>query len=456
MRLSSPYSPLPFSSWQRRLKFLIIGETKDWGVVIQFIDTNTNVKTEVLAGVTTFLTMAYIMFAHPEILSSTGMDRNALIAVTCIAAGIATIATGLISNTPIAMAPGMGLNAFFAYAIVLGEDVAWPTALGIVFLAGVLFFLLTIIGVRKRLVEAVPRSLIYAISVGIGLFITFMGLTYIGVVVGSEATLVTAGDMTPTVIIGLVSLTVMLVLSYKNIKGSLIIGILVGTLLAIIFGYVDLPTKWVSLNIDISPIAFKLDIAGALKGSLFGLIFALMFIDMFDSIGTVVACSYKAGIVDKEGNIKKIDQLLGIDAMATVLGSFLGTSPTTSYIESGAGIEQGGRTGLTSIVAGVLFLIGMFFIPIIGIVPGYATGPALVMVGLYMMKEVTKINFKTLDEAFPAFIIVVMIALSYSISTGLAFGFISYTLLKVVAGKFADIKPAMWIIAILSVLFLVL
>jgi AGZA family xanthine/uracil permease-like MFS transporter len=423
---------------------------------MKILNRNANIKTEVLAGATTFLTMAYIMFAHPEILSSTGMDKNALIAVTCIAAGVATIATGLISNTPIAMAPGMGLNAYFAYSIVLGEKIAWPTALGIVFIAGILFFLLTVIGIRKKLVAAVPRSLIYAISVGIGLFITFMGLVYMGLIVNDEATLVSAGEMTPTVVISLTGLTVMLILSYKNVRGSLLIGILTATVLAIIFDYASLPTRWVSLNIDISPIAFKLDIIGALKGGLFGSIFALMFIDMFDSIGTVVACSYKAGIVDDKGNIKNIDKLLGIDAMATVLGSFIGTSPTTAYIESGAGIEQGGRTGLTSVVTGLLFLTGLIFIPVIGIVPGYATGPALVMVGLYMMKEVTKINFVKLDEAFPAFIIVVLIALSYSISNGLAFGFISFTLLKLVARKYSEIKPAMWVITILSLLFLVL
>jgi len=423
---------------------------------MKIINNGVNIKTEVLAGATTFLTMAYIMFAHPEILSSTGMDKNALIAVTCIAAGLATIATGLISNTPIAMAPGMGLNAYFAYSIVLGEKVAWPTALGIVFIAGVLFFLLTVIGIRKKLVEAVPRSLIYAISVGIGLFITFMGLTYIGIIVNDEATLVSAGEMTPTVIIGLIGLAIMLILSYKDFRGSLLIGILTATIIALIFGYVELPSQWISLNIDISPIAFKLDILGTLKGGLIGSIFALMFIDMFDSIGTVIACSYKAGIVDDKGNIAKIDKLLGIDAMATVLGSFIGTSPTTAYIESGAGIEQGGRTGLTSVVTGALFLLGLIFIPVIGIVPAYATGPALVMVGLFMMKEVSNINFKSLDEAFPAFIIIVMIALSYSISTGLAFGFISYSLLKIVAGKFSEIKPAMWIITVLSILFLVL
>lgn len=414
-----------------------------------------NIRTEVLAGATTFLTMAYIMFVHPDIMSITGMDKEALIAVTCIAAGIASIATGLISNTPIAMAPGMGMNAYFAYSIVLGEKVAWPTALGIVFLAGVLFFLLTLIGLRQRLVEAIPRSLIYAISVGIGLFITFMGLTKVGVVVDNPATLVSAGEMSPTVLIGLAGLLTMIILEYLNIRGSLLLGILLATVLALVFGYTELPSKWVTLDINITPTFLKLDILGALKGSLFGSIFALMFIDMFDSIGTVVACAYKADIVDEKGQIKKIDQLLGIDAAATVMGSLLGTSPVTAYIESGAGIEQGGRTGKTSIVTGVLFLLSVIFIPIIGIVPGFATGPALIMVGMYMMREVTKIDFSRLDEAFPSFIIVVMIALSYSISIGLAFGFISFALLKLVAGKYREIRPAMWVIFALSVLFFV-
>jgi len=417
---------------------------------------NINIKTEVLAGATTFLTMAYIMFANPEILSVTGMSKEALIAVTCIATALATILTGVISNTPIAMAPGMGLNAFFAYSIVLGDKVSWQTALGIVFLSGLFFFILTVVGIRKRLVEAIPRSLIYAISVGIGLFITFIGLTNIGVIVNNEATLVSAGPMTPTVIIGLVGLLVMIVMESLNIKGSLIIGILAATALALICGFVRLPESLISLNVDISPIVFKLDIAGAFKGSLYGIIFALMFMDMFDSIGTIVACSYKAGIVDEQGRIKKIDLLLGIDAAASMMGAVLGTSTTTSYIESGAGIEQGGRTGLTSVVTGLLFLTGLIFIPLIGVVPSYATGPALVMVGLFMMREVTNIDFSKLDEAFPAFIIVVMIALSYSISTGLAFGFLSYTFLKLVALKFKDIKPAMWAIAILSVLFFII
>jgi len=267
----------------------------------------TSVKTEVIAGATTFLTMAYIIFVNPDILSAAGMDKEALIAVTCIAAGLASILTGLLSNTPIAMAPGMGMNAFFAYSIVLGEKVSWQTALGIVFLAGLMFLILTIVGIRKMLVEAVPRSLIYAIAVGIGLFITFMGLVNIGFIVKSDATLVTAGELTPTVLIGLTGLLTMIILEMLKIRGSLIIGILFATFLALIYGDTQLPGNFYSYNIDISPIAFQLDIIGAMKGSLFGAIFAMMFIDMFDSIGTVISCAYKAKIVDKEGRIQKIE-----------------------------------------------------------------------------------------------------------------------------------------------------
>ncbi|UCD17031.1 MAG: NCS2 family permease [Candidatus Zixiibacteriota bacterium] len=414
-----------------------------------------NIKTEVLAGATTFLTMAYIMFVHPGILSATGMDKDALIAVTCIAAAIGTILVGLLTNTPIAMAPGMGLNSYFAYSIVLGENVSWQTALGIVFLSGLIFYVLTVVGIRKKLVEAIPRSLIYAISVGIGLFITFMGLVNIGIIVDNEMTLVSAGALSGPVLIGLAGLLVMVVMQKLRIKGSLIAGILFATVLGLIFNYVKAPSELISFDIDLSPIAFQLDIRAALKGSLFGAIFAMMFIDMFDSIGTIIACGYKAGLADEQGRIRKLDRLLGIDAIATMIGALLGTSTTTAYIESAAGIEQGGRTGLTSIVTGLLFLSGLIFIPIIGMVPGFATGPALVMVGMFMIRDVVKIDFLKLDEAFPAFVIIVMIALSYSISTGLAFGFISFTVLKLVSLKFRDIKPAMWVITVLSVLFFV-
>ena len=428
----------------------------------------TNVRIELVAGLTTFLTMAYIIFVNPSVLSLEGvpeealvgidrMDKQALIAITCIVSAIATLIVGVFAKAPIAMAPGMGLNAFFAYSLVVGDKVPWETALGVVFLSGLFFLILTLLGLRRRLVEAIPSSLISAISVGIGLFITFIGLKSLGVIVrGSEATLVKAGDLTGTVLIGLCGLIVMLFLEMKKIKGSLLLGIVFSTVLAAIFGYIQRPTEWISFHLDIWPVAFRLDILGALKWSLFGSIFALMFMDMFDSVGTLVACCHQANMVDEQNKIKGLDRLLGIDAVATMIGAVLGTSTTTSYIESAAGIEQGGRSGLTSIVTGILFLLALLFVPIVGIVPGYATAPALIMVGLFMMKEVKRIDFGNLEEAFPAFIIIVMIALSYSISTGLAFGFISFVLIKVVSGRARDIRGAMWVIAVLSLMFLTL
>lgn len=420
-----------------------------------------SLKIECVAGLTTFLTMAYIIFVNPSILSLEGieltgierMDKQALIAVTCLVSGIASIIVGIVAKAPIAMAPGMGLNAFFATLLISGK-MNWQTALGAVFLSGLFFLILTLLGLRKRLVEAIPESLISAIAVGIGLFITFMGLVKLGIVIGDEHTLVKAGPLNGSVLIGLFGLLVMIVLEKKKIKGGLVAGILAATALAAIFGKIAMPEKLVSLDMNLQAVAFKLDILAALKWSFFGSIFTLMFIDMFDSVGTLVACCHQAGMVEADGKIKGLDRLLGIDAVATMIGAVLGTSTTTSYIESAAGIEQGGRTGLTSIVTGALFLIALPLVPIVGIVPPYATAPALIMVGLFMMKEVKRIDFVNLEEAFPAFIIIVMIALSYSISTGLAFGFVSFVIIKLVSGKVRDVKSAMWIIAILSVLFL--
>jgi len=422
----------------------------------EFREKQTNFKIEIMAGLTTFLTMAYIIFVNPAVLSSAGMDKKALVAVTCIVSAIATLIVGVFAKAPIAMAPGMGLNAFFAYSLVLGDEIKWETALGMVFLSGLFFLIFTLLGLRKKLVDAIPSSLISAISVGIGLFITFIGLVKLGIVVDNKATLISAGELTPTVLIGLCGLIVMVFLEAKKIKGALLIGIIFSTVLAAIFGYIEKPEELIRLHLDMKAVAFRLDILGALKWSLFGSIFSLMFMDMFDSIGTLVACCHQAGMVDERNRIKGLDRLLGIDAVATMIGALLGTSTTTSYIESAAGIEQGGRSGLTSIVTAGCFLLALLFVPIVGIVPEYATAPALVMVGLFMMKEVKKINFTNLEEAFPAFIIMVMIALTYSISTGLAFGFISFAIIKIVLGKAREIRVAMWIIAILSVLFLTL
>jgi len=416
----------------------------------------TNFRIEFVAGLTTFLTMAYIIFVNPNILSDkTGMDKQALIAVTCIITAVATIATGILANAPIAMAPGMGLNTFFAVLVASGK-MNWQTALGVVFLSGLLFLLLTLLGLRKRIVEAIPPSLVCAIAVGIGLFITFVGLKSLGIIVRDEITFVSAGPLTVPVLIGLFGLLVMIYLEIRKVAGALLIGIVASTVLAAICKKIELPHQLISSHPDITAVAFRLDILSALKGGFFGTIFTLTFMDMFDSVGTLVACCHQAKMVDENNRIRGLDRLLGIDAVATVLGALLGTSTTTAYVESAAGIEQGGRTGLTSIVTGVLFLLALLFVPIVGIVPQYATAPALIMVGLFMMKEVRKINFTSLEVAFPAFIIIVMIALSYSISTGLAFGFISFALIKIVSGRAKDIKPAMWVIAILSILFLTL
>jgi len=416
----------------------------------------TNVRTETIAGVTTFLTMAYIIFVNPAILSTAGMDKQALIIVTCLVSGVITIITGLVGHAPIAMAPGMGLNAFLSYSLVLNGKITWQAALGVVFLSGLLCWLLTLLGLRKRLVEAIPISLVAAISVGIGLFITFIGLQDLGVIVKNEQTLVSAGPLTWTVAMGLCGLLLMAFLANRKIKGALLIGMIFSTGLAVAAGFVQRPDRLVSFDFDITPVAFQLDIIGALKWSLFANIFALMFIDMFDSIGTLVACCHEAKMADENGTIAGLDRLLQIDAAASMLGAAMGTSSIASYIESAAGIEEGGRTGLTSVVTGLCFLAALLFVPLVGIVPKYATAPALIMVGLFMVKEIKRIDFANMEEAFPAFIIMVMIALSYSISTGLAFGFLSFALIKLVSGKAKEVRPAMWIIALLSALFLTL
>jgi len=422
----------------------------------QLKERRTSVEIEFIAGLTTFLTMAYVIFVHPNILSPTGMDKDALIVVTCIISAVATIATGIFGRAPIAMAPGMGLNTYFAVSLVQGGQVSWQTGLGVVFLSGLFFLILTLVGLRKKLVEAIPAGLISAISVGIGLFIAFIGLGNLGLILRDEQTLFKLGSLTPTVWIGLSGLAVMIVLGLIKVTGSLLIGIAFASILAAVCGFIDKPAEFVSLNWKLDQIAFKLDIAGALKWSLFGSIFSLMFIDMFDSIGTLVACCDKANMRDENNQIKGLDRLLGIDAVATMAGALMGTSTTTSYIESAAGIEEGGRTGLTSVFTGIMFLLALFFVPIIAIVPSYATAPAQIVVGLFMIKEFKKLSFSKLDEFIPALIIIIVIAVSYRISTGLALGFVSFTLIKVVSGKVGQVKPAMWVIAILSVVFVAL
>jgi AGZA family xanthine/uracil permease-like MFS transporter len=417
---------------------------------------NTTKGQEVIAGVTTFLTMSYIIFVNPNILGDVGMDKGALITVTALAAFLGTMLVGIWANVPFAMAPGMGLNAFFAYSLVIGEKVTWETALGVVFISGIFFLILTVLGIREKIIRAIPKELRISVAAGIGLFITFIGFQNMGLIAKHPVTLVTLGNFTTPVVLGLVGLVIIAALEVRRIKGSILIGILTTTILGIIFGVINMPDKIISLPNSIAPVAFQLDILGALKWGLVGAIFSFMFVDLFDSIGTIMACSYEAGQVKEDGTIPKIDRMLEADAVATVAGSLMGTSTTTTYIESASGIADGGRTGLTSVVTALLFLVALIFTPVIGIVPGFATAPALVIVGVFMFKNIKNIDFTDFKAAIPSFLTIILMPLTYSISMGLAFGFLSHIIITVSSGEFKKIHPVMWIIGVLSAVELVL
>ena len=406
----------------------------------------TTIKTEFIAGLTTFLTMAYIIAVNPSILAETGMDKQALVVATCLIAGISTLLMGLVPKVPIAMAPGMGLNAFFTYTIVLGDGATWQAALGMVFLAGMLFLVLSIFGAREKIVGAIPKGLIQAISVGIGLFIFFIGLKNLGLVVAHPVTYLTLGDFTTEVLIGLLGLFFTIFLFLRKINGSILLGMFLSTILALALGLINFPTSWESFDLDISPIAFQLDIPAAMKIGFMSTIFALFYIDMFDTIGTLVACTKEADLMDKDGKIPNLKKMLGVDAVATILSGLIGSSPTTSYIESGAGIAAGGRSGLTSVFTGVLFLLAIFLTPLFTMIPAYATAPALIMVGFMMIRQVTQIDMSSYEEAIPAILTFIMMPLSFSISTGLAFGFISWGIIKMLQGKFSEINWVMYLI----------
>lgn len=421
----------------------------------KFIGKSISYSTEIIAGITTFLTMAYIIFVNPEILSAAGMDRASLIVVTCLVTGIITILTGILTNSPIAMAPGMGLNAFFAFSLVLNEKIKWEQALGIVFISGLVFLILSLIGFRKKILKAIPSELLNSIAVGIGVFIAFMGLQNMGIIIKSDATMVSAGKISGTILIGLSSLMLMIILEIKKIRGALLIGIVFATIVSLLTGDASFPDKLVSLNIDISPVFGKLDIIGALKISFIAPIFTLMFMDMFDSLGSLLGLAREAEMINDKGEIPNMGRLLGIDAAATMFGAVSGTSTTTTYVESASGISAGGRSGLTSVVTGSLFLIFILFVPVIMIVPKIATAPALIMVGFYMIKNIVKIDFTDIEIGFPSFMIIIMIAFSYSISHGLAFGFLTFSILKIFKGKVREIKPALWLINIMTLIYFI-
>ena len=409
-----------------------------------------SVRNEFAAGLTTFLTMSYIIFVNPDILSKTGMDRGALVTATILASVFGTLAAGLWANVPFAMAPGMGLNAFFAYSLVLGGKASWQTALGVVFVSGVVFLALACCGVRQRLTRAIPLHLRLAIGGGIGLFITFIGLQNLGLIVSHPATMVTLGKFSKPLALGLAGLAVAIILETRRVPGAMLISIILTTIAAMTAGHVKWPDRLLSSPPSLAPIFCKMDILSAFSKGTLGAVFSLMFMDLFDSIGTIVACAHEARMVEADGSIRRLDQMLRADALATMAGAALGTSTTTTYIESGAGIAAGGRTGLTSVVVAGLFLAALFFSPFIALVPSCATAPALIIVGIYMFKHVRQIDFSDVAVATPSFLVIILMPLTYSISTALAFGFLSFIVIETAAGRIRGVHPVMWIVGVLS------
>lgn len=416
----------------------------------------TTVGREVTAGTTTFLAMAYIIAVNPDILAVTGMDHGALITATILAAAFGTLLAGLWANVPFAMAPGMGLNAFFAYSLVLGRQVTWQTALGVVLVSGVVFLVLTVLGVRRHIVAAIPPPLRLAIAAGIGLFIAFIGFQKLGLVVDDPATLVALGHLDRTVVLGLVGLATIAVLQIRRIPGAMLLGIVLTTVLGIAFGVVPLPERWVAAPPSLAPILLQMDVAGALTWGLWGAVFSFMFVDLFDSVGTILACSHEAGLIREDGSVRRLDRVLEADAVATVAGALMGTSTTTTYIESGAGIAAGGRTGLASVVTAVLLATALVLTPIVAIIPSFATAPALVMVGVAMFRNVSRIDFTRVEDGLPAFLTIVLMPLTYSISMGLACGFVAWIVMAVARGRSRRIHPVTWGIGVFSFVDIVL
>lgn len=413
------------------------------------------ILTETIAGITTFLTASYIIFVNPSILSETGMDRQALISATCFASAFGTLVMALWPKVPIMMAPGMGLNAYFTYSVVKAEGISWQVSLGIVFLSGLLFLLLTILGLREKIIKAVPPSLRISIPVGIGLFIAFIGLKQMGLITHHPETFVAIGDVKNIkFLLGFLGLIIIALLELKNIKGSILIGIIFITILSIFMGLIEVPKEFLSLPPSITPLAFKLDIFGAINITYIAIIFSFMYVALFDSLGTLVAISYQAGLTDEKGEIPGLGKMLMADAVGATAGALFGTSTVTAYIESGSGVAAGGRTGLTAMVVAILFALSSFFAPLIKIVPEYSVAPALIVVGIFMIHHIKDIDFSSFDLALPCFLTIIMMPLTYSIANGLCFGFISFFIIKLLMGKFKEISLTLLIIVILSFIHL--
>ncbi|MBD8388164.1 NCS2 family permease [Dysgonomonas sp. BGC7] len=421
-------------------------------------ENKTTIRKEFVAGLITFLTMSYILIVNPNILSATGMDKDALFTTTALATIFATLLMALLAKLPIAQAPGMGLNSFFAFSVVLGMGYSWQFALTAVFIEGIIFILLTFFNIRELIVKSIPKVLKDAIPVGIGLFITLIGLKGAGIVVANENTLLSLGDFSQHgVWIALLGLLITAVLFVRNVNGSILIGIIVGTVFGLILGDVKLPdTSIVSMPPSIAPIFAQFEWDHILTFDMLIVVFTFLFVNLFDTVGTLIGVVSKAGLADEDGNFPQMKKALFADALGTTVGAVLGTSTITSYVESASGVASGGRTGLTAVSTALMFILALFFAPLFLMVPAAATAPALIIVGLFMISSVAKINFNDMSEGLPAFLTIVFMPFTYSIAEGIVFGMLSFAFIKVCSGKFKDVSATVYVIAVLFLLKIIL
>lgn len=415
----------------------------------------TNVKTEVIAGLTTFMTMAYIVVVNPAILEAAGIPKGPSMVATILSAFFGTLLMGVYAKRPFAIAPYMGENAFVAYTVVKILGYSWQTALGAIFIGGVIFTIITILKLRSWLANAIPKGLKYSFAVGIGFFLAFIGLNDGGIVqLGVPGAPVRMGDVrSQTVLLAIAGILIIGILMVKKVKGSILIGMLGTTFLAFVFGIAKAPSQWVSLPPSLSPIFLKLDIVGALSWGFFAVILTVFIMDFVDTMGTLIGVSARAGFLDENGNLPEIKKPMLADALATIFGALVGTTTAGTFIESAAGIEEGGRTGLTAVVTALLFLICLFFAPLITAIPPQAYGAALVVVGMMMISVVMKIDFKDFTELIPAFFVIILMSFTFNLGVGITAGFVLYPVFKLVTGKWKEIHPGLWVLFVLSVLF---
>ncbi|QNV04641.1 NCS2 family permease [Shewanella algae] len=412
----------------------------------------TSLKQEAVAGLTTFLTMAYIIFVNPAMLADAGMDQGAVFVATCVAAAIGCLVMGLLANYPIALAPGMGLNAFFTYTVVGEMGYSWETALGAVFLSGICFMILSLVRIREWVVNSIPMSLRLGIAAGIGLFLALIGLKSAGIVVANPATLVGMGDITAfPALMSVLGFFLIIAFVQRGYKAAVILSILAITMLGLAFGDVQY-SGLVSMPPSIAPTFMKMDLSGMLEISMISVVFAFLFVDLFDTSGTLVAVAHRGGFLDDKGRLPRLNRALTADSAATIAGAMLGTSTTTSYVESTSGVSAGGRTGLTAVVVGLLFLASLFISPLAGMVPAYATAGTLFYVAILMMSGLVHVEWEDLTEAAPVVVVCLLMPLTFSIATGIAFGFIAYAAIKLLCGRFRDLNAGVVALALLFIL----